>query len=310
MNRLEAALWGTAAGDALGFPFEGLEASSLKGVDLSFYHSGIFPAGTWSDDTSLTFLTAESLTKKGGLDLWHLGQLFVRWLKDGYLTPFGKAIGVGRATQEALYRFLKGTPPRECGGKGERDNGNGSLMRMLPVILWYLSEEPDSLLEKVHEASRLTHAHPRSLMACGFWALFLWFLAREKEIKKAIVLALEEGKDFYEKDPVYRDELPHFERLNRISFLSLKDLRPTGYVVHTLETAFWIMDKELPFEKSISLAVSLGGDTDTIASIVGGASGFFTNEIPLRFIEGLIKKEDLEERTREFSKNCPYQPDF
>ncbi len=301
-GKVLAALLGTAIGDALGFPFEGLSREALKDVDLSRYHAGDFPPGTWSDDTSLTFITAESLVERKGLDLADLGQRFLRWLREGYLTPFGRAIGVGRATREALERLARGVPPEEAGGRGERDNGNGALMRILPVVLWYLKEEAEGLLRPVHRAAALTHAHPRNLVACGIYAFLVKGLFRERDFSRALAFALKEARLRYREGPL-AEERRHFERLERIEALSSEDIRASGYVVHSLEAVCWVMAQTSSFEEAVALAVRLGEDTDTTAAIVGGLAGLLygPESLPPSLVEGLVKGEDLRERALRFA---------
>ena len=299
-EKIKDSLLGVAIGDALGFPFEG--SGPIPDLDLSHYHRGTFPEGTWSDDTSLTFLTAESLMEKGGLDLHDLATRFLAWLEEGYFAPFGKAIGIGRATREALWRFKQGVPPDRCGGRGERDNGNGGLMRILPVIWWYLSEDKQDLIHQVHRACSLTHAHPRSLIACGMVALTMKRLTEEIPLAQAIDQAIEEARSYYQKEEPFRKELPHFEKIFSLDALSLADLRPTGYVVHTLEVVFFLLRKSLSFEEAVVSAVRLGGDADTISSIIGGIAGAYWGGLPRRWIEGLVKKDLLEEVCQRFTQ--------
>ena len=301
-DRFLAALLGVAVGDALGFPFEGLPREALEEIDLSHYHAGLFPPGTWSDDTSLTFLTAESLLNKRGLDLQDLGQRFLRWLKEGYLTPFGQAIGVGRATKEALKRLARGVPPERAGGRGERDNGNGALMRILPVVLWYLPAEGPKFLEPIHQAAALTHAHPRNLLACGLYGLWVKGIWTGKDLAKALEDALLQAQIFYRKGP-FIEEWKHFQRLKEISSLEMAEIRASGYVVHSLEAVCWVLLKASSFRQALTLAVQLGEDTDTTAAITGGVASLYygAHALPPEWVQGLIKGEELKARAQRFA---------
>ena len=300
---LKAALLGVAVGDALGFPFEGMPREALAGLDLSSFHGGAFPPGTWSDDTSLTFITAESLVARGRLELEDLARRFLRWLKEGYFTPFGEAIGVGRATREALLKVERGVPPLEAGGRGERDNGNGSLMRILPVALWYAKEPLFEALEALHQASSLTHAHPRALVACGLFGLFVRELVAGRPLKEALLAVREKGPDLYPAPP-FRDELSHYGPLfsGRLFSLPAEAVKSSGYVVETLLAAFWVLHHTGSFREAVETAVRLGGDTDTLAAVVGGVAGFYYGLGETTLLHGLKRRELLLKTAQEFSR--------
>ena len=304
-DRLVEALLGVAIGDALGFPFEGKPREQLATVDLSHLPAGRFPPGTWSDDTALTFITAESLYLSGALDLNDLAGRFLRWLKEGYFTPFGQALGIGRATREALLRLEKGVPPEEAGGKGERDNGNGSLMRLLPVALWYAKDPLEEALTCLHKASSLTHAHPRSLVACGLFGLLVRKIVAGKALKTALLETAKEGPHLYASSP-FREELTHYTPLfeGKIFLEKEEGIISSGYVVHTLLAAFWVLYRTEDFATGVKLAVRLGGDTDTLAAVVGGVAGLYYGlaSVPESWLNGLQKRELLEQTAHEFAR--------
>ena len=297
--RCKSALLGVAVGDALGFPFEGFSRGALKDVPLDSFSKGPYPPGTWSDDTSLTFITVESLLERGGLDLDDLAQRFWSWLKKGSFTPWGKAIGVGRATREALERYAKGIAPLQCGGRGERDNGNGGLMRILPVVLWYLRAEQETFLKQIHHACALTHAHPRSLLACGLYGLIFKALLRGKTKVQAVAWAYQEALRTYQEG-MFLKELKHFTRLPRLEGLSEEEIRASGYVVHALEAACWVFVHTSSFEEAVYKAVRLGEDTDTTAAIVGGLAGFYYAYVPPKLVNTLVQRDLLEEKAARF----------
>ena len=173
---IKAGMLGLAVGDALGVPAEfksrqELDREPVQGMRSGGTHSQ--PAGTWSDDTSMALCLLESLT--GGLNYHDMMTRFLRWAEDGYLTAHGETFDMGMATRKALVKFAQGTPLLACGGKQEFDNGNGSLMRILPLALYLqakigpsFSDKPEAY-EIIHSASALTHAHPVSLICCGIY---------------------------------------------------------------------------------------------------------------------------------------------
>lgn len=162
------ALLGLAVSDALGVPVEFTsrperDADPVHGMRGGGAH-GQTP-GTWSDDSSLTFCTAESLA--AGWDLDDMGRRFVAWLRHGYWSARGAVFDVGATTRDGLLALERGTPALEAGGTDENSNGNGSLMRILPLALRFDDAEPANLVDVAHQASRLTHGHPRSQVAFG-----------------------------------------------------------------------------------------------------------------------------------------------
>jgi len=169
-----SAILGFVVGDALGVPAEFLSRTELKEnpiTDMIGYGTHDQPAGTWSDDSAMTIATIEWLGENRG-DLQNYDALmdkFSQWLMYGEYTPYGDNFDNGISTSRALIRYSKGTEPLQCGGKAENENGNGSLMRILPAALFFsdglLHTEPDKA-EYIYNLSALTHAHRRSKLGC------------------------------------------------------------------------------------------------------------------------------------------------
>src|SRR5262249_3260170 len=130
------------------------------------------PAGTWSDDGAQALCLLESLLIKGELDIDDLARRLLRWLDQGYLMPDGYTFDCGVQTHWALQRFRTGTPAAECGGAAERHNGNGSLMRVLPLALWHQGDDAH-VVRDAHLQSVITHAHPRAQVCCAFYCLWV-----------------------------------------------------------------------------------------------------------------------------------------
>ena len=165
-------LLGVAVADALGVPVE-FEDRAQRRLDpvlgMRAFGTHHQPAGTWSDDASLTFCLAESLVASGPerVDLTDLGTRFINWLRHGYMAA-GRVFDVGIATRAAIVRLENGCPPEKAGGRGDYDNGNGALMRILPLVLHPLwangtAIERQKLTARV---ASVTHGHPRSALAC------------------------------------------------------------------------------------------------------------------------------------------------
>jgi ADP-ribosyl-[dinitrogen reductase] hydrolase len=205
--------WGAIIGDALGVPVEFTNRAARKKdpvTDIREYGTHHQPKGTWSDDSSLMLCTVESLLD--GLDTNRIGQLFIRWLNDAYWTPWGAVFDIGIATKRAIRRIETGVDPELAGGIAEGDNGNGSLMRILPVALSFANAPVAEMLNAVHRVSAVTHRHPRSQMACGFYCLMISYLLKGLNPGQAYRQATVEASAQYDKPP-FVAELHHYIRL-------------------------------------------------------------------------------------------------
>jgi ADP-ribosyl-[dinitrogen reductase] hydrolase len=303
-NRIIGGLWGAIIGDALGVPVEFKSRDERKQDPVTGMRGyGTFnqPPGTWSDDSSLMLCTVESLLD--GFDTNRMGELFIRWLDEGYWTPHGVAFDIGRSTGESIQRMMDGVAPEVAGGTSENDNGNGSLMRILPVGI-YLSEAPASeLIDYAHRASALTHRHPRAQMACGFYCLMVASLLKGFDIKRSYKKAIKEALAFYNELP-YSRELRHFLNVfsGTISSIPEDEIQSSGYVIHTLEASIWCLFNSRSYKEAVLKAVNLGWDTDTTGIVTGGLAGihYGIEAIPEEWIHAVVRKEDIEKLFNNF----------
>ena len=263
-SRIAGGLLGLLVGDALGVPFQ-FKPRSDRRVDpvsrMRGYGTDNQPPGTWSDDGSLTLCTAEALLD--GFDLQRVANNFVRWLDQGYWTPFGRPFDIGHTTRHAIKRLRQGVPPIEAGGTREQDNGNGSLMRILPLALRWPSLPMPELLARAHALSCLTHAHPRSQLACGFYTILATRLLAGETPAAGYQQTIELVLPTYQQSP-FDSELPHFQRVfdGRIADTPEAEIRGDGYVVHTLEASLWCLLRADSYRETVLTAVNLGEDTD------------------------------------------------
>ncbi len=304
-KRVAGGLIGVAVGDALGVPVEFDPRSSRVEDPVREMRGGGGhgqPPGTWSDDTSLTFCTVEAFL--GTYSIARLGQMFCRWLQEGYWTARGEVFDVGGVTRAAILRLVHGVAPEESGSILESENGNGSLMRNLPVVLAYCRWSIPLMLERVHEASRVTHAHPRSQIACGLHALVTRNLLFHRAPGAAYRYAMEAARKLYLPEP-WRDERRNFTRLLRGSLGDApeREISASGYVVSTLEAALWALMTTRNFRDCVLKAVNLGEDSDTVGAIAGGMAGvtYGIDAIPREWIDTLARKEDLLETANRFA---------
>lgn len=300
-------LFGLCVGDALGVPVEFLTRKKLieKPVTgMLGYGTHNQPPGTWSDDSSLTFCLVESLCE--GYKPGDIAQKFVKWYDEGYWTPYGEVFDVGNATLQAITRIKRGSKPEEAVGRTEYDNGNGSLMRILPLAYFLLGvEDIKTRVGIIHDVSSITHGHIRSKIACVFYVEFARYLLKGLKAYDAYLKTAKLVESFYSG---YEDvsELKHFQRImsNEIVNLSEESIMSSGYVIHTLEACIWCLLNCNNYEETILKAVNLGDDTDTTAAVVGGFAGIYygLSSIPKEWIEIIARKDDIFALCERFSK--------
>lgn len=320
INKMDG-LWGLFVADALGVPaeFKSREMLRRKPVtDMTGFGTHDQEVGTWSDDSSMTLAAMDSLCK--GLDYENMMKRFKDWLYyNKEYTPHGEVFDVGGICRRAIKNYTMGFDVLECGIDGENSNGNGSLMRILPAVLFVLKdgkELDEEKLEIVHNVSRLTHSHPISLTGCGIYAFLVEELLKaapgadvcetlQKGIDRAFFL-YENGEDAYLAASLrqYRrmEELADFMQLEEKAILS------TGFVVHTLEAAVWCLLTTNSFKECVLKAVNLGGDTDTVAAVAGSLAGYVygrdeNNGIPQEWINQLSRLDWLEKKVEKFEKS-------
>ncbi|RYD71075.1 MAG: ADP-ribosylglycohydrolase family protein [Verrucomicrobiaceae bacterium] len=298
-ERTRGALWGALTGDALGVPVEFQSREAVKRnpvTGMRGFGTHNQPAGTWSDDSSLLLCSTESLVESGGFDGRDMGERFVRWEAQAYWTPHGRVFDIGIATSQALSRIANGVPAEAAGGADEFSNGNGSLMRILPVALWFATSPTATLLDAVHRASSLTHRHPRSQMACGLYALLVRELLLGQPPEAALQRALFNFAAAYDEPP-YLAERPHFQQLEvgHLSELPESAVASSGYVMHTLTASIWCLFTSSSFEETVLRAVNLGSDTDTTGCVAGGLAGLLygVSSIPAEWLGLLARRNEV-----------------
>ncbi len=289
---------GHAVADALGVPWEFASRQELDAApieDMEGYGTYPYPAGTWSDDTSMTLCALDSLAKCR-VDPNDIMKKFGLWLQKNEYTPTGECFDVGGTCFRAILSYLEhGTPAIVCGGKDENSCGNGSLMRILPFVLYCTYSDPDDeMLDVIHDASALTHAHDRSKVGCGIYALIMQELLYQPDVS-SVYQGIEKAKNEYKGHP----ELKHYRRIFNIGFEHTRrdDIKSSGYVVDTLEAAIWCVLTTDNYRECVLKAVNLGEDTDTVAAVAGGMAGaiYGLDGIPEEWLNTLLKREYIEE---------------
>ncbi|TGE06023.1 ADP-ribosylglycohydrolase family protein [Hymenobacter fodinae] len=298
-QQLRAALLGLAVGDALGVPVEFQSRAARRQqpvVHMLAYGTHNQPTGTWSDDASLTFCLAENLCK--GYDINDLSQRFINWYEHGYWTPHGHVFDVGITTAEAIRRLKSGISPRLAGGTDEYSNGNGSLMRILPLAFYQVHDSVESRFQRIVEVSSPTHGHIRAAVACFVYLEMVRHLrAGHTPAEAYAMLCSELPAQLYQLNISAR-EADHFERIlsGRLPDLPATAISSGGYVLHTLEAALWCLLRYGTFHETVLAAVNLGDDTDTTGAVTGGLAGLYYGEsaIPAEWLTVLARRADIE----------------
>ncbi|HPF41231.1 MAG TPA: ADP-ribosylglycohydrolase family protein [Phycisphaerae bacterium] len=294
--RILSALLGHAVGDALGVPVEfALRAERLRDpvTEMRGFGTHHQPPGTWSDDTSLTLCTAEALCD--GFDLARIGALFSKWYFDNHWTPHGKVFDVGITTRDAIVNLKNGVQPTLAGPNDTYNNGNGSLMRILPIAIYFAHDSAERRRECAMMASCLTHGHIRSQLACAFYSEVAARLLRDEDYAEALSATqrmfraiiderhLEEAISFH---PILDADLPDHDP---------GEISGSGYVLHCLRASLWCVARSQSYEEATLMAVNLGDDTDTTAAVTGGLAAlkFGADSVPQRWIDALARRDDV-----------------
>jgi ADP-ribosylglycohydrolase len=290
-------LMGLCVGDALGVPVEFTSrAERVKSPVTTMQGYGTWnqPPGTWSDDSSLSFCLAECLCRGYSLDA--IANSFWRWYKEAYWTPRGDVFDIGQTTHTAIMRLKQGVVPHQAGGKVENSNGNGSLMRILPMAYCHRNFTLGELLARVHDVSAITHAHARSQMACGIYISIAVALLEGADLQTAYLQALQDIQTIYSVRE-FLLEKPHFGRVfsGEIAKIPVEEINSGGYVIDTLESSLWCLLNSSSYSEAVLKAVNLGGDTDTTAAVTGGLAGIYygVENIPKQWMNQIARRQDI-----------------
>jgi len=305
LNKTTATLLGVALGDALGVPYEFKSHEEMienPANDMVGYGTYNLPEGTWSDDSSLTFCLAESLTN--GYDLADQAKNFIAWRDENYWTPRGHVFDIGMTTTQAISRLkeiLNSNDNEELNRQkyygDEYDNGNGSLMRIIPLLFYIKGRPIEKQFEIIWEVAALTHRHIRGAMCCLIYLRLAEHLLNGKEKEAAYFSMQKEVLAFWQSMEFSQNEQKLFIRLMErdVRDMKYRELRSGGYVMESIESSIWCFLQRDSFEEITLAAVNLGHDTDTTAAIAGGLAGLFygIEGVPKHWINSLARKEDI-----------------
>lgn len=305
---LKNMLLGLATADALGVPVEfesrrTLQAEPVTG--MRSFGSWNQPAGTWSDDTSMTVAAMESISRLGRIDYEDIMKNFLNWYLHDSFTATGERFDIGNTTRAALVRYSrKILPATKCGATDENSNGNGSLMRILPATMYLFATRGKIAADElkiIHEFSALTHGHIISQISCGIYSLIAAQILNGKNFSEAFAHGMDDAKNFYGTNETF----DNFARLCDENFAALpaEKISSSGYVLHTLEAALWCLFNTDDYKSLALKAVNLGGDTDTVGAVAGGLAGILygVESIPNDWLETLKRRDYLEKICDDFA---------
>ena len=295
---VHGALFGLAIGDALGVPVEFKKRAELKDrpvKDLEGYQTHNQPPGTFSDDSSLTFCLAESLCH--GYDLNDAGQRFVKWFFEGYWTAGGEVFGVGKSTEDSITRLKNGVSPAHSGNYDPDCNGNGSLMRILPLLFYIRNFEMEERYRIIREVAVMTHGSMRTIIACFYYLEYALELLNGTSKQMASRKRNNEVTVFLRNKGISPEDWALFEPLfgERISRVDVNELSTIHHAHFTIQAAIYCFLKTGSYTEAVLMAVNLGDDTDTTASVTGALAGLYYgfDAIPEKWIKGIKRSNDI-----------------
>jgi ADP-ribosyl-[dinitrogen reductase] hydrolase len=304
-QQLRGALLGLVVGDALGVPVEFMSRRHLREYPVTGmrgYGTHHQPPGTWSDDSALTFQLVETLIE--GYDSKRLAERFVRWYVWNDWTPHGAVFDIGLATRSAIDRLEKGSDPEKAGENDEYANGNGSLMRVLPLAFVLRHRPMQERYELVCRVSSLTHRHIRSKIACFFYVELLIRLLKGEEKHEAFTHTQHRVRDYANSIDCPTDERELFTRLfyDDLAQVPESEIFSSGYVLHTLEASIWCFLTTDSYADAVLKAVNLGDDADTTGSVTGGLAGltYGPDAIPADWQAALARRADIDDLIARF----------
>ena len=315
-NKATDALLGVATGDAVGVPFEFLPREEMQdspAKNMIGHGTHDQKKGTWSDDSSLTFCLAESLSK--GYDLKDISENFIAWRDTAYWSARGEIFDIGRTTNLAISRLKKIIEEDDLGELAaqkfygnEYDNGNGSLMRIIPLLFYIKGKDIAEQFGIIWEVSALTHRHVRAAMSCLIYLKLAEKLLNEMDKLVAYTEMRKEISAFWEQMNFAEAERAHFAKIiqNDIRDTKIDDLKSGGYVIEVLESSIWFFLKKSTYEDTILSIINIGHDTDTSAAIAGGLAGIYygTAGIPEDWITSLARMEDIIDLGERLNTRC------
>ena len=293
-DRVRGALIGLAVGDAVGTTVEFKSPGSFPPVK-DMVGGGPFKLapGEWTDDTSMALCLAESLIEKRTFDARDQMKRYTKWFKNGHLSSNGRCFDIGITVREALARFTETKDPF-AGSTAANKAGNGSLMRLAPIPMFYFRSSGEDAVEMAAYSSQTTHATAVAVDACRYLAALIIGAFNGASKEELLSARFEPRSGYWNSKPL--DPI-----IASIADGSFKRKAPpaikgTGYAADSLEAALWAFQHSADFREGCLLAVNLGDDADTTAAVYGQLAGAFYGEssIPSEWRNKLAKKSVID----------------
>ena len=303
--KVESGIIGFVVGDIMGVPVEFYSREKLllnPVTEMLEYRTHNMPKGCWSDDTSMTLATMDSIIKCKEINTNDMADRFIKWYRNGEYTATGIMFDIGTTTQQALVKYQRGIDiASKCGGEREYDNGNGSLMRMLPIAYYcfFKGLEDTEILKIVKEVSSITHRHQISILGCYIYVRLAMELLKGKELLQAYQEIKKLDYSYFTEDTIYK-----YERIlnNDIGLYNINEINSDGYIVTTLEAVIWTLINSKSFNETIIKAINLGEDTDTVGACVGGLAGIYygIENIKQKWKDNILRYDYIINMCKEF----------
>jgi len=293
IERYKGCLLGLAAGDALGTALEFMPPGSFEPI-TDMVGGGPFglTAGQWTDDTSMALCLAESLIEKRGFDPKDQLERYVQWYEGGHLSSTGDCFDIGNTVSDALMRFHQTSDPFP-GSTHPRSAGNGSIMRLAPVPMFYRAR-PELAIEMCAQSSRTTHGAKAAVDGCRYFGALLVGALGGLDKEELLSERFSPVHGHWSRHPL----CPEIDEIAAGSFKRKEppQIRGTGYVVESLEAALWAFHNSGSFEEGALMAVNLGDDADTTGAVFGQLAGAYYGErgIPKKWTAKIAKRELIE----------------
>jgi len=286
-DRIRGALVGLACGDAVGTTAEFQPRGTFEQV-TDMVGGGVFnlEAGQWTDDTAMALCLGQSLMDCGKFDAQDQMTKYVKWWKEGYMSSTNECFDIGDSTRAALSLFNSGVGVVYAGSTSEWSAGNGSLMRLSPIPIFYCDEDHTDVMKYAELSSKTTHANEECLDACRYYALLIQ-AAIHGNSKESLLTPEEWYIPSTSKIKVIAD--------GRYKTKTVDEISGSGYVVDALEAALWCFYNTDSFEDAVLWAANLGDDADTTAAIVGQLAGAYygMSGIPESWINKLAMADGI-----------------
>jgi ADP-ribosylglycohydrolase/O-acetyl-ADP-ribose deacetylase (regulator of RNase III) len=300
-DRIEGAIHGLIVGDALGVPVEFMSRSELikKPVkSMRGFGTHNQPAGTWSDDSSLMLCNLMSILDHE-INNEDVLTKFANWRYENWMTPHGRVFDIGNTTDLAIQKFTLGNDAEKCGLSGDFNNGNGSLMRILPMSIYVHRLSVAEIITESFKNSSLTHGHLRSKLCCAYFSLLMKGLLSDMTLENAMKYTAGELQPFLENETALERILS-----GKILNEDRDKISGSGYVVHCLEASLYCVANTENYSDAVLNAVNLGDDTDTTAAVTGAIAGalYGFNAIPQKWIRKIARIDEIIKWTDQFTE--------